>query len=153
EAIRQADTVFTAAISPEAIGRAEATVRAAFGPIEVARVPVDVRADRRTHAESLRVLVQPVVDHLDRGQVGPVLTIGDPNMFSIFAQVSAAVREQRPEVPTMTVPGIMAFQELAARCGTVVGEQDQSVCIVAGDGDQARIADALERDNETLVLY
>src|SRR5579871_2895893 len=29
EAIRQADTVFTAAISPVAIGRAEATVRAA----------------------------------------------------------------------------------------------------------------------------
>ncbi len=153
QAIRQADTVFTTAISPEAIGRAEATVRAALGPIDVVRLPVDVRADRQAHAEALTTLVQPVVEHLDRGEVVAFLTIGDPNMFSVFARVSAAVRDLRPDLPTMTVPGIMAFQELAARSGTVVGDQDQSVRIVAGGADDTRIADALQRANETLVLY
>src|SRR4051812_47364278 len=105
EAIRQADTVFAAAISPEAIGRAEATVRAALGPLEILRLSVDVRADMQAHVEALPTLVQPLVEHLDRGEVVAFLTIGDPNMFSMFAQVATAVRQQRPDMPTMTVPG------------------------------------------------
>jgi precorrin-2/cobalt-factor-2 C20-methyltransferase len=157
EAIRQADTVFAAAISTDAIGRAEATVRAALGPLRVVRLQVDVNDTPDERARALPALAQRLVDHLDRGEVVAFLTIGDPSMFSVFPSLVAAVRRLRPEASTTSVPGIMAFQELAARAGTVLGGDLQSVRIVAVGGDHdnanARIADTLARTDETLVLY
>ncbi len=152
-ALRRADAVFAAAISSDAIGRAETTVRAALGPLRIERLPVDVRSSRDAYAESLPRLATRLLQHLDRGDVVAFVTIGDPNMFSIFPSVAAAVRRLRPNIPTMTVAGIMAFQELAARSGTVIGDHEQSVRILAAGEDEDRIADSLSRPNETLVLY
>jgi precorrin-2/cobalt-factor-2 C20-methyltransferase len=157
EAIRQADTVVAAAISPDAIGRAEATVRAALGPLRVVRVQFDVTGSLEDRARSLPVLAERLIEHLDRREVVAFLTIGDPSMFSVFPSLAAAVRQLRPGMPTASVPGIMAFQELAARAGTVVGDHQQSVRIIAVGSDlenpAARIADSLARADETLVLY
>jgi len=157
ETISQADTVFAAAISPDAIGRAEATVRAALGPLHVVRLQVDVNDSPEERVRALPALAQCLVDHLDRGEVVVFLTIGDPSMFSVFPALVAAVRSVRPDVPIASVPGIMAFQELAARAGTVLGGELQSVRIIAVGRDlensNARIADTLARADETLVLY
>ena len=157
DVIRQANTVVAAAISPDAIGRAEATVRAALGPLRVVRLPVDVNGSSETRARSLPALAERLVEHLDRREVVVFLTIGDPNMFSVFPSLAAAVKEVRPEVAVMSVPGVMAFQELAARAGTVVGDHQQSVRIIAVGNDLdnlgTRIADTLARPDETLVLY
>jgi precorrin-2/cobalt-factor-2 C20-methyltransferase len=157
DVIRQADTVVAAAISPDAIGRAEATVRAALGPLRVVRLAVDVNGSSESRTRSLPALAERLVDHLDRREVVAFLTIGDPNMFSVFPSVAAAVRAVRPEVAIASVPGVMAFQELAARAGTVVGDHQQSVRIIAVGNDldnpAARIADTLARADETLVLY
>jgi precorrin-2/cobalt-factor-2 C20-methyltransferase len=157
ETISQADTVFAAAISPDAIGRAEATVRAALGALRIVRLPVDVNDSPEERARALPALARRLVEHLDRGEVVAFLTIGDPSMFSVFPSLVAAVRSLRPEVPTGSVPGIMAFQELAARAGTVLGGDLQSVRIIAVgrdlDNPNARIADTLARTDETLVLY
>jgi len=157
ETISQADTVFAAAISPDAIGRAEATVRAALGALRIVRLQVDVNDSPDERARALPALAQRLVEHLDRGEVVAFLTIGDPSMFSVFPSLVAAVRSLRPEVPTGSVPGIMAFQELAARACTVLGGDLQSVRIIAVgrdlDNPNARIADTLARADETLVLY
>ena len=157
EIIQQADTVIAAAISSDAIGRAEATVRAALGPLRVRRVPLDVTGSAAQRDSSNQAFAARVVDYLDRGDVVVVLTLGDPSMFSAFPSLAARVRQIRPGVPIETVPGVMAFQELAARAGTVVGAEHQSVRIVAVQSDAnesaASIADTLAREDETLVLY
>jgi precorrin-2/cobalt-factor-2 C20-methyltransferase len=157
ETISQADTVFAAAISPDAIGRAEATVRAALGPLRIVRLQVDVNDSPDERARALRALAERLVEHLDGGEVVAFLTIGDPSMFSVFPSVVAAVRGLRTDMATASVPGIMAFRELAARAGTVLGGDLQSVRIVAVGRDlensNARIADTLARADETLVLY
>jgi precorrin-2/cobalt-factor-2 C20-methyltransferase len=156
-AIRQADTVVAAAISPDAIGRAEATMRAALGPLRVVRLPIDVNGSPDERQRSLPALAQRLIEHLDRGEVVAFITIGDPNMFSVFPSLAAAVKVVRPETPIASIPGVMAFQELAARAGTVVGDHQQSVRIIAVGNDlenpAARIADSLARPDETLVLY
>jgi precorrin-2/cobalt-factor-2 C20-methyltransferase len=55
------------------------------------------------------------------------------------------------------VPGVTAFQELAARSGTVVGADGGSVRIVAvgrgADAPAALVRDSIARSGETLVLY
>jgi precorrin-2/cobalt-factor-2 C20-methyltransferase len=55
------------------------------------------------------------------------------------------------------IPGVTAFQELAARSGTVVGVDNGSVRIVAVGQDAAApadlVRDSVARAGETLVLY
>jgi len=155
--IAEADTVVAAAISPDAIGRAEAVARAGSDPLRVLRLEIDVSGDEAERDESFAQAAATLVEHLDRHEVVAFLTIGDPSLFSVFPRLAAAVRAERPETPVQVVPGITAFQELAASSGTVIGDEHQSIRIVnvgQGTGEiDALVDDTLGRADETLVLY
>ena len=157
DAIRAADVVFAASISPDAIGRAEAVARAALGPLRVTRLVIDVAGGPRARAAALGDAAVRLVERLDRGEVVAFLTIGDPSLFSVFPALAGAVRTARPGTAVEAVPGVTAFQELAARSGTVVGADGGSVRIVAvgrdADAPAALVRDSLARPGETLVLY
>jgi precorrin-2/cobalt-factor-2 C20-methyltransferase len=58
------------------------------------------------------------------------VTLGDPNVYSTFSSLGDAVRRLRPAVPVEVVPGIMAFQDLAARTGTTVVDGTEHLVLV-----------------------
>ncbi|WP_421121423.1 SAM-dependent methyltransferase [Aquihabitans daechungensis] len=155
--IAEADTVVAAAISPDAIGRAEAVARAGSDPLRVVRLEIDVSGNEAERSASFDAAATTLVAHLDRREVVAFLTIGDPSLFSVFPRLADAVRAQRPETPVQVVPGIAAFQELAAASGTVIGHDHQSIRIVNVSQDPSEIdglvEDTLGRADETLVLY
>ena len=157
EAIRQADCVIAGSIGPDAIGRAEAIARAAVGTIRVQRLTIDIADSPEQRHQSIDSAAVQIVAHLDRGETVAFLTLGDPGMFSVFPALAAAVRLLRPLIPVERIPGIMAFQELAARTDAVIGDEGGSVRIVAVGKDIDEHADAIrdsvDRDSETLVLY
>ena len=157
EAIRQADCVIAGSIGVDAIGRAEAIARAAAGAIKVERLTIDIADQPTQRRDSITTAAARVVEHLDRAEIVVFLTIGDPGMFSIFPALAEAVRELRPLVPTRRVPGIMAFQELAARADVTIADEGGSVRIIAVGRDAAEhdaaMRDSVERPTETLVLY
>ncbi len=155
--IAEADTVVAAAISLDAIGRAEAVARAGTDPLRVVRLEIDVSGDDAHRAGSFEAAAATLVEHLDRREVVAFLTIGDPSLFSIFPRLAAAVRALRPETPVQVVPGIAAFQALAAASGTVIGDDHQSVRIVNVSREAAEVDalvdDTLARPHEALVLF
>jgi len=157
DAIASADTVVAAAISADAIGRAESIARAASDPIRVLRLEIDIAGDDERRAASFDAAAAVLVEHLDRGEVLAFLTLGDPSLFSVFPRLAAAVRRQRAAVPIEVVPGIAAFQELAAASGTVIGDEHESIRIVNVSRDPGEVtdlvADTLARPTESLVLY
>lgn len=156
-AIASADTVVAAAISPDAIGRAESVARAGSDPLRVLRLEIDITGDDEMRSASFDGAATTLIEHLDRGEVVAFLTLGDPNLFSVFPLLASAVRRQRPEAPVEVVPGIAAFQELAAASRIVVGHDHQSIRIVNVSRDPGEVAalvdDTLARPDETLVLY
>ena len=157
EAIHQADCVIAASIGADAIGRAEAIARAAAGTIRVERLTIDIADRPELRRKSIDDAAVRVVEHLDRAEIVVFVTLGDPGMFSVFPALAAAVRSLRPLVPVQRIPGIMAFQELAARTAAVLGDEGGTVRIVAVGRDVAEhddaIRDSVARANETLVLY
>ncbi|MCU1392345.1 MAG: precorrin-2 C20-methyltransferase [Ilumatobacteraceae bacterium] len=157
EAIRGADRVIAGSIGSDAIGRAEAIARAAAGTIRVERLTIDIVDEPAQRHRSITEAAERIVAHLDRAEIVVFLTLGDPGMFSIFPALADAVRELRPLVPVRRVPGIMAFQELAARSDVVIADEGGSVRIVAVGRDASEhaevIADTVARGDETLVLY
>ena len=151
-ALHRADRVVAPATAVDAVGRAEAIVRQAVPGLRVERIPFAMapgRADRdRSVAEAARVLA----GYLDAGEEVAFVTLGDPLTYSTFTSLAAAVRARRPATVVEQVPGIMAFQALAARTGTTVADESQRLLVrTALDGEDvgAELADP----DVTVVLY
>jgi precorrin-2/cobalt-factor-2 C20-methyltransferase len=80
------------------------------------------------------------------------ITLGDPLVYSTFSAVAAGAVRRRPGTPVEIVPGIMAFQALAARTGTVVADERGRLTIrTALDGQD--LADELTDPDSTVVVY
>ncbi len=151
--LRDADRVFAAATAPDAIGRAEAVVRAAAPEVRVDRLAFDIAGDSTDRAASLAETATTLVDALDTGAVVAFVTLGDPNVYSTFPALARLVRERRPSVPIGTVPGVMAFQELAAETGTVLAEDGEYVTVAVADADPGPLDALLADDRHTVVVY
>ena len=107
------------------------------------------RAERdRSVDDAARLLA----GYLDGGEEVAFVTLGDPLTYSTFTSVAAAVRRRRPATVVEQVPGVMAFQALAARTGTTVTDERQRLLVrTALDGEDvgAELADPAV----TVVLY
>lgn len=148
-----ADRVFAASTGTDAIGRAEMIVRAAAPEVAVYRLPITIAGEPTERAPSLTAAVQALVDTVDAGQVAAFVTLGDPNVFTVFPAMSRLIAARRPDIVIETVPGVMAFQELAARTSTVVAEDDGHVLMVHAADSQHLRADDLDDLRCTVVVY
>ncbi|MEW6155351.1 MAG: precorrin-2 C(20)-methyltransferase [Actinomycetota bacterium] len=150
-ALRRADVVLAPATSVDAVGRAELVVRQALPGVRVERVPFAMAPGRRQRDRSVEAAAAAVTARLDGAEVAFV-TLGDPLTWSTFSSVAAAVLRLRPATQVEQVPGVMAFQALAARTGTVVTDESQRLVVrtaLAGDD----LDGALDDPAATVVLY
>ena len=151
-ALRRADRVMAPSTAVDAVGRAEAIVRQALPGLLVERVAFSMAPSRPARDRSVQRAAAAVATHLGHGEEVAWITLGDPLVYSTFASVAAAVTKRRPASTLTVVPGIMAFQALAARTGTVVADERERLTIrTALDGEDldADLADA----QSTVVLY
>ncbi len=154
--LRGADRVLAPTTSASAVGRAEAIVREAVPEVVVERVVFVMETDGAARSAALTAVAERVVALLDVGEVVAFVTLGDPNVYSTFSSVAEEVRARRPGVPVETVPGIMAFQDLAARAGTVLVDGRERLLLVPahGSGGPDAVAAAAAADPGTaLVVY
>ena len=151
-ALRRADRVVAPATAVDAVGRAEAVVRQAVPGLRVERVPFAMAPGRAERDRSVEEVAATLAGYLGAGEEVAFVTLGDPLMYSTFTAVAAAVRRRRPAIVVEQVPGIMAFQALAARTGTTVADERQRLVVrTALDGDDVR-TDLADPDL-TVVLY
>ena len=94
-----------------------------------------------------------ITQWLDAGERVVFITLGDPNVYSTFSAIAEEVRRLRPEVPIETVPGIMAFQDLAARAGTVLLDGAQTLTLVTALNGPGDAAEALADPTRAVVVY
>jgi len=130
EVLRGADRVVAPSTSAQAVGRAEAIVREVAPDVTVERVTFVMEVGTEARAAALEAAADALVAHLDAGERVAFVTLGDPNVYSTFSPLGDAVRRRRPAVPVEVVPGIMAFQDLAARTGTTVVDGTEHLVLV-----------------------
>ncbi len=151
--LASAGRVFAASTAPDAIGRAEAVVRAVAPEVRVDRLAFDIAGDATARSASLDAAAAAVVEALDTGAVVAFVTLGDPNVYSTFPALARIVAAQRPSVPVATVPGVMAFQELAAETAVVLTEEGEHLVLAVADGDTSVLDTMLTDTDSTIVLY
>lgn len=151
-ALRRADRVLAPTTSVDSVGRAEAIVREAVPEVAIERVAFSMSPSRSARDKSVNNAASVVAAHLAAGDEVAWVTLGDPLTYSTFSSVAERVRKLRPVTVVEQVPGIMAFQALAARTGTVVADERTRISIRTGlDGDE--LDDDLADPSSTLVVY
>jgi precorrin-2/cobalt-factor-2 C20-methyltransferase len=151
-ALRRADRVLAPTTSVDSVGRAEAIVREAVPDVAIERVTFSMASSRSARDRSVSTAASTVAKRLADGEEVAWVTLGDPLTYSTFAAIAERVRKIRPATVVDQVPGIMAFQALAARTGTVVADERSRVSIRTGlDGDD--LDDDLADPSSTLVVY
>jgi len=151
-ALLRADRVVAPATAVDAVGRAEAVVRQAVPGRRLERIPFTMDPRRAERDRSVADAARLLAGYLDAGEEVAFVTLGDPLTYSTFTSVAAAVRRRRPATVVEQVPGVMAFQALAARTGTTVTDERQRLLVrTALDGEDvgAELADPAL----TVVLY
>jgi precorrin-2/cobalt-factor-2 C20-methyltransferase len=155
EVLRDADRVVAPSTSAMAVGRAEAIVRDVAPDVAVERVPFVMEVASQARDAALSDAAAVLVAHLDAGERVAFVTLGDPSVYSTFSSLAGSVRRLRPAVPVEVVPGIMAFQDLAARTGTTVVDGTEHLVLVpahAGAADTALEAAAAD-PSAAVVVY
>lgn len=151
--IREADRVLAPSLAADAVGRAEAVVRQAVPGVPVERVVFAMTTAPGERHASHRAAAVTITDYLDGGEEVAFVTLGDPNVYSTFSSLAAAVTERRPGTQVRTVAGVMALQDLAARTATVLLDGTESLrLITALDGPEA-FEQALEDPRQAVALY
>ena len=146
--LRQADRVVAPSVAVDAVGRAESVVRQAAPDVRVERLVFSMSG-----SHSYEATAEAFLPWLDAGETVAFVTLGDPNVYSTFSSVAAAVRAVRPGVAVETVPGIMAFQDLAARSGTVVLDGTESLALVTALDGPAAVEAAAADPTRAVVVY
>jgi precorrin-2/cobalt-factor-2 C20-methyltransferase len=151
--LREADRVVAPSLAGDAVGRAESIVRQATPEVRVERLVFSMAKATDARLASHRSAANQLIPHLDAGERVAFVTLGDPNIYSTFSALAAVVRRQRPATRIGTVAGIMAFQDLAARSGTVLLDGAESLRLVTAlDGPEA-VTEALGSNGEAVVVY
>jgi precorrin-2/cobalt-factor-2 C20-methyltransferase len=151
-ALRRADRVMAPTSAVDAVGRAEAVVRDAVPGIVIERIAFTMTPRRAARHRSVDRAADTVARHLASGLEVAWVTLGDPLTYSTFSTIAERVRNRRPDTIVVQVPGIMAFQALAARTGTVIaGERTRVSIRTALDGDDLRAE--LDDATTTLIIY
>ena len=146
--LRRADRVVAPSVAVDAVGRAESVVRQAAADVRIERLVFDMDGSH-SYASSAAALLP----WLDAGETVAFVTLGDPNIYSTFSSLAAAVLAVRPSTVVETVPGIMAFQDLASRSGVVVLDGAESLSLVTAlDGADA-VAAAVADPARAVVVY
>jgi precorrin-2/cobalt-factor-2 C20-methyltransferase len=148
--LRRADRVVAPCVAPDSVGRAEAIVRSAAPELAVERLVFDMGSDRDA---SHRAAAERLLPLLEAGERVAFVTLGDPNIYSTFSALTSALRERRPSIRIETVPGIMAFQELAARANTVLLDGTESLHLVTALDGPALVEAAVEDLDAAVVIY
>ncbi|HXR55100.1 MAG TPA: precorrin-2 C(20)-methyltransferase [Acidimicrobiales bacterium] len=157
DVLRRADRVVAPTTDPGTPGRAESVVKAALPDLAVDRLVFDMSpegsggeaARAASHLEAARRLLPWLGD----GEQVAFVTLGDPNIYSTFPSLVAALGRLGWHGEVATVPGITAFQALAAATGTVLLDGTESLSLVTALDGTDHVAAALEDPERAIVVY
>jgi precorrin-2/cobalt-factor-2 C20-methyltransferase len=150
--LAEADRVIAPSVAIDAVGRAESIVRQAAPRVHMERL-VFAMTGEPARSASHRAAAGALLPYLDAGEQVAFITLGDPNIYSTFSSLAAEIRSLRPATTIETVPGIMAFQALAATTGTVLLDGTEALALITALDGPDGLDDALADPTRAVIVY
>lgn len=155
-AIRKADIVVSPSSEIDLEGRAENIVRQALPETTFKRIVFDM-SPGETGAQARKrgaiSAAKELVGLLEQGNNISFITLGDPNVFSTFSLVASEVARLNANIKIRSVPGIMAFQEVASRTGVNLLDDTEKLFLVTAFEGTSDVEESLQHPNAAVVIY
>lgn len=151
--LRNADHVFGPTMALDAMGRAEAIVRQAVPEVAVERLVFAIAGPEDARRVAHEAAAARICGQITGARRAAFITLGDPNVYSTFHHLADLVAKQCPDLEVQTVPGIMAFQELAARAGTVVLDGTERLHLISAASGAEVLDVPLADPDAAIVIY
>lgn len=156
DAIQNADLIISPCSAPDIEGRAESIVRKVVPQIRCQRLIFEMavgesglQARKRTAQNAARELLTP----LSKGKTIVFITLGDPNVFSTFSLVADYVKILDPKIEISTVPGIMAFQQVASESKVELLNETEKLFLITANENLDDLTEALNHPDAAIVIY
>ena len=148
--LKKVDFVFAPAVDLDTPGRAESILNAVDDSIKVKRLKMSIDQDALASYSQNSILI---ADLLKSNSDVAIITLGDPNLYSSFNSYYVCLKELIPELTVVTIPGIMAFQDLAARTNTMLADNDDKLYLVSCVNEIDFALDLLKESGTSLIIY
>jgi precorrin-2/cobalt-factor-2 C20-methyltransferase len=152
-ALRRANRVVAPCTALDAVGRAEMIVREAAPDVLMERVRFVMAPDPAARAGAIDAACDALAGYLDAGEEVAFITLGDPTIYSTVGSVVSGVLARRPGTPWEIVPGILAFQAVAAAGRMLLTDEQQSLVVLAAHAGLEQLDRELADPTRTVVVY
>lgn len=146
------DVILAAASPRNDYSAALETARPHLRPdVRMLRLEFPMTRDRAVLHEAWRVAAEETQKVLENGENAAFLTIGDPLVYSTFGYLMQTLKQRAPHLPVEIISGITSIQAAAARTGTILCENSESLRIIPGINSREELEKALD-DADTAVI-
>lgn len=152
-ALRRADRVVAPCTALDAVGRAEMIVREAAPDVVIERMRFVMAKDPAARAGAIDEACESLAGRLDAGEEVAFITLGDPTIYSTVGSVVSGVVARRPVTTWDIVPGILAFQAVAAAGRMLLTDEQQSLVVLAANTRLDQLDRELADPTRTVVVY
>ncbi|OGO24997.1 MAG: precorrin-2 C(20)-methyltransferase [Chloroflexi bacterium RBG_16_50_9] len=90
--------------------------------------------------------------HLELGQDGAFINVGDPLFYGSFIHVVKVLQSSHPETKIEIVPGVSSINAAAARAVVPLASDDENIAVLSGDQKTETIRNALEKFDTVVFM-
>jgi precorrin-2/cobalt-factor-2 C20-methyltransferase len=142
------DVVFTASSAKNSFSLAVEIARPHLpANVDVRNLSFPMTQDKDLLKSAWRENSEAILAVIDEGKDAAFLTLGDPMTYSTFGYILQDIREIRPDLPIVTVPGVTSYQAAAARMNVPLVEAEESLLLTSGaygGGNVRKFSDCAE---------
>ncbi len=147
------DVILAAASPRNDYSAALETARPHLRPdVRMLRLEFPMTRDRAVLHEAWRVAAEETQKVLENGENAAFLTIGDPLVYSTFGYLMQTLKQRAPHLPIEIISGITSIQAAAARTGTILCENSESLRIIPGINSREELEKALDGADTAVIL-
>ncbi|MBB5142314.1 precorrin-2 C(20)-methyltransferase [Desulfovibrio intestinalis] len=147
------DVILAAASPRNDYSAALETARPHLRPdVRMLRLEFPMTRDRAVLHEAWRVAAEETQKVLENGENAAFLTIGDPLVYSTFGYLMQTLKQRAPHLPVEIISGITSIQAAAARTGTILCENSESLRIIPGINSREELEKALDGADTAVIL-
>ena len=147
------DVILAAASPRNDYSAALETARPHLRPdVRMLRLEFPMTRDRAVLHEAWRVAAEETQKVLEGGENAAFLTIGDPLVYSTFGYLMQTLEQRAPHLPVEIIPGITSIQAAAARTGTILCENSETLRVIPGINSREELEKALDGADTAVIL-
>lgn len=152
KALREADVIFAPVSGGDSVSCARRIIRGVVGESKrIIGVEFPMTKDKKTLRAHWRKAAASIAHTVNAGRTAAFVTIGDPLIYSTYIYLLRILRRDYPEIKTMTIPGISAFNAAGARLQMPLVEGDETMAVLPAGKDPGKVRKFL-REFDTVVL-